>query len=319
MAVTPGSWDLHPDRALPADPATRTIARRILDTTEHLPIVSMHGHVEADLLADDLPFPDPSALLVTPDHYLVRMLVSQATSPGAVRDAGVRTVADLGVAGPGAETDPRVIWRRFCAGWPVLRGTPTRLWLEHVLAEVFEAPGPPSPETADDLAAFEQRKLLLLNGGHLLLAFLGLRRGHETIADAVADPACRRALDRFWDEAARTVGDDVDPGAYRAALLARFGNPRIAHRLDQIAVDTVTKMRLRVLPVIRAERAAGRDAGGALAIIAAWRDAIDAGVLPDGAATRGSSAAVASLVAQLSGADADVVGAAASGVVAGAK
>jgi len=154
MAVIPGSWRLHPDRALPADPATRQTARRILDTTAQLPIVSMHGHVEAELLADDLPFPDPAALLVTPDHYLVRMLVSQANSPGPIRDAGVRTVADLGVTGgtqAGAEADGRTIWRRFCAGWPALRGTPTRLWLEHVLAEVFEAPAPPSPETADTL------------------------------------------------------------------------------------------------------------------------------------------------------------------------
>jgi len=154
MAVTPGAWGLHPDRALPADPATRAIARRILDATERLPIVSMHGHVDASLLEADLPFSDPAALLVTPDHYLVRMLVSQATSPGPVRDAGVRTVADLGVTGgtaPGAETDPRAIWRRFCAGWTTLRGTPTRLWLEHVLAEVFHAPAPPSPETADEL------------------------------------------------------------------------------------------------------------------------------------------------------------------------
>ncbi len=154
MAVTPGSWGLHPDRARPAEPATRAIARRILDTTERLPIVSMHGHVDAALLDADLPFADPAALLVTPDHYLVRMLVSQSTSPGAVRDAGVRTVADLGVAGGSeqdAEADPRTIWRRFCAGWPALRGTPTRMWLEHVLAEVFEAPAPPSPETADAL------------------------------------------------------------------------------------------------------------------------------------------------------------------------
>jgi len=151
---TTDGWSLHPDRALPAEPGVRAIARRILDTTEHLPIVSMHGHVEAALLADDEPFPDPAALLVTPDHYLVRMLVSQASAPGAVRDAGVRSAGDLGVAREGeqaTETDPRAIWRRFCAGWTALRGTPTRYWLEHVLTQVFEAPAPPSEATADAL------------------------------------------------------------------------------------------------------------------------------------------------------------------------
>lgn len=155
MTVPPGTgWRLHRDRLLPADPGVRAIAREILDRTEGLPIVSMHGHVDAAMLADDLPFPDPAALLVTPDHYVVRMLVSQATAPGPVRDAGVRSAADLGssrVDGADVETDPRTIWRRFCAGWSALRGTPSRLWLEHVLAEVFDVPAPPSPETADVL------------------------------------------------------------------------------------------------------------------------------------------------------------------------
>ena len=144
------SWTLHPDRALPSDPGVREIARRLHTATSTLPIVSMHGHVDAAMLADNLPFTDPASLLVTPDHYLVRMLVSQASSPGAIRDAGVRSVADLGV-GPDGESDPREIWRRFCAGWEALRATPTRFWMEHVLIDVFEAPVAPSPATADEL------------------------------------------------------------------------------------------------------------------------------------------------------------------------
>lgn len=148
------TWVLHPDRALPADGPTREIARRILARTANLPIVAMHGHVEAALLADDEPYLDPASLLVTPDHYLVRMIVSQATTPGPVRDSGVRSVADLGVGGsrgPRVEHDARTIWRRFCAAWPAFRGTPTRYWFEHVLSTVFEAPCAPSPERADDL------------------------------------------------------------------------------------------------------------------------------------------------------------------------
>ena len=103
---------LHPDRALPADPGVRALARRILDRTTALPIVSMHGHVDVDMLADDQAFSDPSSLLVSPDHYLVRMLVSQSTAPGAVRDSGVRTVADLGAgASRGAAVAP------LCLSW----------------------------------------------------------------------------------------------------------------------------------------------------------------------------------------------------------
>src|SRR5690349_9456414 len=69
--VSETGWSLHPDRALPSDPVVRPIAREILASTADLPIVSMHGHVDAGLLARDEPFPDPASLLVTPDHYLV--------------------------------------------------------------------------------------------------------------------------------------------------------------------------------------------------------------------------------------------------------
>ncbi|WP_168200355.1 mannitol dehydrogenase family protein [Protaetiibacter larvae] len=137
-----------------------------------------------------------------------------------------------------------------------------------------------------DIRAHTQRKLLVLNGGHLVLAFEGLRRGLATVADAIADRDCRRALERFWDEAARTVGSP-DTDAYRAALEERFANRRIEHPLAQIAVDTVTKLSLRVLPVIRAERAAGRDAAGSTAVVAAWAACRTAGLLPGERSDRG--------------------------------
>ncbi|WP_225998243.1 glucuronate isomerase [Myceligenerans pegani] len=134
-------WTLHPDRALPADPTTRPVAREIYETTRDLPIVSMHGHVDVAAFADDEPFPDPAQLLVVPDHYLTRMLVSQGTPLPAL---------GVGPAGtPGLETDPRAIWRRFCAGWKHFRGTPTRYWLEHELVEIFGVTQRPSAETAD--------------------------------------------------------------------------------------------------------------------------------------------------------------------------
>src|SRR3954463_4233716 len=69
----PSPLSLHPDRALPADPVLRSIARTVYGQTKDLPLVCMHGHVEAQVFADNAPFPDPSALLITPDHYVTRM------------------------------------------------------------------------------------------------------------------------------------------------------------------------------------------------------------------------------------------------------
>ncbi|BEP14536.1 glucuronate isomerase [Acidothermaceae bacterium B102] len=123
---------LDDDRLLPSDPGTRTVAREIYGAVRALPIVSMHGHVDAALLAHNQPFPDPAQLLVVPDHYVTRMLVSQGESLEQLTTG-----------------DPREIWRRFCAGWHLFRGTPSRLWLEHELVDVFGVDITPSAESAD--------------------------------------------------------------------------------------------------------------------------------------------------------------------------
>lgn len=125
----------------------------------------------------------------------------------------------------------------------------------------------------DDIEPFENRKLWLLNGAHTMLAYAGQLRGHATVAEALADPVCHAAMESFWDEAARHLTlPELDVPSYRDALLERFANPRIAHYLAQIAQDGSLKLRLRSVPVLRAERSAGRTGLAAARMIAAWMD-----------------------------------------------
>ncbi|MET4134865.1 mannitol dehydrogenase family protein [Pseudarthrobacter sp. PvP090] len=124
-----------------------------------------------------------------------------------------------------------------------------------------------------DIEPYENRKLWLLNGAHSLLAYAGALRGHTTVAQALADPLCRDAVERFWDAAeANLPGPDLDIPAYRAALIERFSSARIAHHLAQIAMDGSTKLRMRAVPVLLAERARGRSGAAAALMIAAWMD-----------------------------------------------
>jgi glucuronate isomerase len=119
---------LHPDRLLPADPAVRGIARELYASVKDLPIVSPHGHTDPRWFATDEPWTNATELLLAPDHYLYRMLYSQ----------GVPLEA-LGVpsrAGP-SKADPRDAWRLFASYYYLFRGTPSRVWLDHVFAEVF--------------------------------------------------------------------------------------------------------------------------------------------------------------------------------------
>jgi fructuronate reductase len=123
----------------------------------------------------------------------------------------------------------------------------------------------------DDIEPYEHRKLWLLNGGHSLLAYAGPILGHQTVADAVADPTCRGWLEEWWSEASRYLSlPEADVAAYRGALLDRFANPRMHHRLAQIAADGSQKLPVRILPTLRQERAAGRLPAGAIGVLAAW-------------------------------------------------
>jgi fructuronate reductase len=148
---------------------------------------------------------------------------------------------------------------------------PFRDW---VLSGDFPA-GRPAWERAgarfvDDIEPFERRKLWLLNGSHSLLAYAGRLRGHETVAAAVADPACRAWVAEFWDEAVRHLPAGLDLDAYRAALLERFDNARIEHRLAQIGMEGVTKLRVRIVPTLLAEREAGRTGEASVRVLASW-------------------------------------------------
>jgi glucuronate isomerase len=130
--------NLHPDRLFPADPETRTVARRLYESIANLPIVSPHGHTQAEWFAEDRPFPDPASLFIVPDHYVFRMLYSQ-------RDFAME---ELGIA-EGKVSDPRKLWRTFARNYYLFRGTPTRLWLDYSFETLFGIKERLSDETAD--------------------------------------------------------------------------------------------------------------------------------------------------------------------------
>lgn len=116
--------ELHPDRLLPVDPDTRAIARQLYGTIKDLPIISPHGHTDPEWFATNANFGNAAELLLHPDHYVFRMLYSQGVP-----------LAALGIGNPAA--DPRESWRLFAERYHLFRGTPSRMWLDWVFAEVF--------------------------------------------------------------------------------------------------------------------------------------------------------------------------------------
>lgn len=131
---------LHPDRLFSANATERDIARALYESVSDLPLISPHGHTDPRWFAENENFANASELLVVPDHYVFRMLLSQ----------GLR-LEDLGIAPQGgtAESDPRAIWRRFAENYHLFAGTPTRLWLDHTFETLFDLHEPLSKDTAD--------------------------------------------------------------------------------------------------------------------------------------------------------------------------
>tara|TARA_R110000787_G_scaffold127824_5_gene239431 strand:+ start:75062 stop:76462 length:1401 start_codon:yes stop_codon:yes gene_type:complete len=129
---------MHPDRLLPSDPAQRAIARRLYAEVSGLPIISPHGHTDPVWFADNENFGNAAELLLHPDHYVFRMLYSQGVSMEA-----------LGIGEGGGAADPRESWRLFAERYHLFRGTPSRMWLDWVFAEVFGLEQPLSADSSD--------------------------------------------------------------------------------------------------------------------------------------------------------------------------
>jgi len=178
---------LHPDRLLPPEPAARAIARELYEAVCDLPLICPHGHTDPRWFATDAPFENPTALLVTPDHYLTRMLYSQGVPLEAL---GVPPLD----GGPVA--NPRAAWQTFADHVHLFRGTPSGVWLDHVLGEVFGVTERLTAETAD--------------------------ASYDHIAECLAEPEFRpRALlDRFGIDVITTTDSPVDDLAHHRALTA---------------------------------------------------------------------------------------------------
>ena len=133
---------IDPDLLFPADERSRAVARDLYAGVKDLPIISPHGHTDPRWFAENEPFPDPAQLLIVarPLH------LPHALQPGRAA-RGPRRAARW-TAAP-VETDARKIWRRFAENYHLFRGTPTRLWLDHALRDVFGIDEPLTPTTAD--------------------------------------------------------------------------------------------------------------------------------------------------------------------------
>ena len=237
-AVSAPAFSLHPDRFFDSDPAVRAAARELYEEMRQLPLVCPHGHVDPSLLSEDRAFPEPSALLITPDHYLFRMLFSQGVS-----------LESLGVPARDPKTaierDPRKVWRLFASHYHLFRGTPSRAWLDYELHELFGVRERLGAESAD--------------------------RIYDQIAERLQSAEFRpRALfDRFNIEVLATTDAATDELRHHRAIRASGWSGRVVPTFRPDALFRIA------LPSWRDELAElERVSGGGVATYTAFRDAL---------------------------------------------
>lgn len=155
-----------------------------------------------------------------------------------------------------------------------LEAEPFAQW---VIQDAFPAGRPAwelaGAELVEDVTAWEELKLRVLNGLHSTLAYLGALAGCATVEQALALPGMRELLARLLrEDVVPTLAPPpgVDPERYGEAVLERFANPLIGYRTLQVAMDGSQKLPQRLLPTIAERLRAGAAPRWAALALAGW-------------------------------------------------
>ena len=103
------------------------------------------------------------------------------------------------------------------------------------------------------LEPYRDRKVRFLNGSHTATALAAHLAGFETVGEAVHDPLFLEYLKRLLFEEIYVTVDlpDAEKTAFAESVLERFANPFIKHRLLSIALNSVSKWKVRMLPSLQ--------------------------------------------------------------------
>ena len=106
--------------------------------------------------------------------------------------------------------------------------------------------------TPDKLEMYRTRKVRILNGAHTSLVPYALLSGFDTVKSCIDDPTMNEHLRKcVFDEIAPTLDlPEEELLSYANSVIERFGNPYIKHYLSSIALNSVSKFKVRVLPSI---------------------------------------------------------------------
>lgn len=102
----------------------------------------------------------------------------------------------------------------------------------------------------DDITPYRTRKVRILNGAHTAMLAFSILDGKETVKEAIdADFAGKFISDTVYNEIIPTLDlSKEELTAFAEEVFDRFRNPFLKHQLSSIALNSVAKFKVRVLP-----------------------------------------------------------------------
>ncbi len=199
------------------------------------------------------------------DADLAGWIAEHATFPNTMVDRIVPATADDDIAS--------LAQRLGVEDRAMVKAEPFLQW---VIQDRFCGPRPDferlGVQITTDVAPWEDAKLRLLNGAHSAMAYVGGLRGISFVHDFVALPKDRAFIETLWDESETTLSPppELDLARYRDALMTRFANPALRHRLVQIATDGSQKIPQRLIAPAAVRLARGQTVEALARAIAGW-------------------------------------------------
>jgi tagaturonate reductase len=102
----------------------------------------------------------------------------------------------------------------------------------------------------DDLEPYRNRKVRILNGAHTAMVPYAYLKGFRTVRAVIEDQTLGKWVIDLLDEEVVPGLANKDASQFAEAVLDRFRNPFIQHELASIALNSISKFRVRVLPSI---------------------------------------------------------------------
>jgi mannitol 2-dehydrogenase len=129
-------------------------------------------------------------------------------------------------------------------------------------------------EFTDDVTAYENMKLSLLNASHTLLSYPSFLAGYRKVDDAMHDERIAKFVRVFMDEDITPyvpAPGNTDLELYKQTLVERFGNRSVSDQVARLCFDGISKFPVYVMPNLIKMIADGAELKRVAYLIAAYR------------------------------------------------